>query len=102
MRCTHCHGTGVIETAYQHQPCNECQGYGVQHCCDGLREQPETSAAGAITAVSTSPADKAGPGRPTGRRLTELGLMYSQGLGQQSLGWRGTLGRAHDYDSGLG
>lgn len=41
MNCSACFGTGVRETAYQHEPCQECGGYGVQHCCDGLREQPE-------------------------------------------------------------
>ncbi len=37
VRCTPCFGTGVIAEL----PCPDCGGYGYQHCCDGLQEQPE-------------------------------------------------------------
>jgi hypothetical protein len=45
MRCERCQGlgrdprsepTGPMGTF----PCIECQGMGITHCCDGLREQP--------------------------------------------------------------
>ena len=37
MRCTACHGTGVMEC----RPCDDCGGYGQVHCCDGEQAQPE-------------------------------------------------------------
>lgn len=45
MRCEFCQGTGYTMTSSSaHErptPCHECNAYGVQHCCEGLREQPE-------------------------------------------------------------
>lgn len=49
MRCERCQGSGVIPTrsgvagyagAFQ-LVCPDCQGCGIGHCCDGLREQPD-------------------------------------------------------------
>ncbi len=52
MRCTECHGRGVFGTINSDGeygplfpralPCPECGGTGHLHCCEGLREQPET------------------------------------------------------------
>ena len=44
MRCERCQGLGwVIELGDMigGKPCPECNGGGIAHCCDGLREQPE-------------------------------------------------------------
>lgn len=38
MHCEACHGKGFIQHPI---PCPECNGFAIQHCCDGLREQPE-------------------------------------------------------------
>jgi hypothetical protein len=37
MICRNCHGVGWVEE----WPCPNCSGFGVEHCCDGLQEQPE-------------------------------------------------------------
>lgn len=53
MICERCHGTGKIARyvpgdgeviagkACEVVPCPECNGSGLQHCCEGLCEQPE-------------------------------------------------------------
>lgn len=48
MRCGHCHGSGkeprkdVNGTSrYTDEPCCECGGSGIAHCCDGICEQPD-------------------------------------------------------------
>lgn len=43
MRCETCQGLGQIQAGKfdQPTPCFECQGIGVQNCCEGLRAQPE-------------------------------------------------------------
>jgi RecJ-like exonuclease len=38
MRCEVCQGTGQNWLTVI---CSECGGSGLQHCCEGLREQPE-------------------------------------------------------------
>lgn len=40
MICTVCHGRRVLEIAGKVQPCGECGGMGVIHCCEGLMTQP--------------------------------------------------------------
>lgn len=37
MRCKFCDGSGLNKTAGRPQPCKECGGCGVAHCCDGLQ-----------------------------------------------------------------
>jgi hypothetical protein len=41
MVCPVCHGTKLLEIAGVKQPCGECGGMGVIHCCEGLVAQPE-------------------------------------------------------------
>lgn len=42
MRCYWCLGSGYVidfwEVTY---PCPKCDGAGLEHCCEGLKEQPE-------------------------------------------------------------
>lgn len=51
MICPKCFGKGEVNWSPDpvdadgwsiifHVFCNECSGYGVIHCCDGIREQP--------------------------------------------------------------
>lgn len=41
MRCETCAGDGYkIHQGIGAIPCPSCNGSGVGHCCDGLREQP--------------------------------------------------------------
>ena len=49
MRCQFCDGTGKLSglinnrrSFYPQVPCGHCGGTGHLHCCEGLREQPET------------------------------------------------------------
>lgn len=50
MLCQRCHGKGAVSAAFTKntpqpkwdQPCPDCHGLGVTHCCDGLVCQPET------------------------------------------------------------
>ena len=51
MICETCKGTGFYPTVqstedsgefFTCQPCSECNGQMIAHCCEGLREQPET------------------------------------------------------------
>lgn len=39
MICERCQGKGYFEYYY---PCSVCNGSGIEHCCDGLQEQPES------------------------------------------------------------
>ena len=39
MRCTPCHGTGVCN----HEPCQDCGGYGQVSCCERFDPTPEAS-----------------------------------------------------------
>jgi hypothetical protein len=41
VRCEYCHGKGTVLTEGQPQPCAECGGSGILHCCEGLQAQPE-------------------------------------------------------------
>jgi len=52
MICNKCYGAGLrreqLDPEYYEgwnitvtYVCEECSGYGVVHCCDGMREQPE-------------------------------------------------------------
>jgi hypothetical protein len=41
MLCDHCHGKGVVRREGGPEPCAECGGRGVLHCCEGLQAQPE-------------------------------------------------------------
>jgi DnaJ-class molecular chaperone len=57
MRCQKCQGSGEVNAQYtvKHpetnaqwarytvQPCPDCMGSGVAHCCDGLTACPEIS-----------------------------------------------------------
>jgi len=44
MICETCHGDGYVYERYtiwnKFVPCPECGGCGIQHCCEGLHEQP--------------------------------------------------------------
>lgn len=45
MRCQFCDGLGTRGKGWYErdmEPCPECGGTGHLHCCEGLREQPET------------------------------------------------------------
>jgi hypothetical protein len=39
--CEYCHGKGTVLAEGRPQPCAECGGTGVVHCCEGLQAQPE-------------------------------------------------------------
>ena len=41
MICERCHGAGEVLNFSLPEPCPECNGCGLAHCCDGMREQPE-------------------------------------------------------------
>jgi len=53
MICETCHGERFIHPTtvrdgfpvrpelYEPIPCPDCNGHAIQHCCDGLRAQPE-------------------------------------------------------------
>ncbi len=41
MLCVYCHGKGVVGREGGPEPCAECGGLGVLHCCEGLQAQPE-------------------------------------------------------------
>lgn len=44
MRCERCQGGGRVlpgRGSPSYALCPDCNGCGVVHCCDGLREQPE-------------------------------------------------------------
>jgi len=44
MRCETCQGAGMVSglwPEWMRGPCSDCNGTGIAHCCDGLREQPE-------------------------------------------------------------
>ena len=47
--CQACYGTGSEKLWRKYGPtfraCPECGGSGIEHCCEGLREQPATRAA---------------------------------------------------------
>lgn len=53
MICEPCHGTGrIFKRARRPRngirpvedwPCSSCNGTGFDHCCDGLRAQPESA-----------------------------------------------------------
>lgn len=40
MLCDRCHGKHVVLCDGIPQPCEECGGLGVLHCCEGLQAQP--------------------------------------------------------------
>jgi DnaJ-class molecular chaperone len=40
--CVYCHGKGTVQSAAGPQPCAECGGSGLLHCCEGLQAQPES------------------------------------------------------------
>lgn len=43
MICRTCHGTGRMRTGHNArvtEPCIECNGFGVTHCCEGDQAQP--------------------------------------------------------------
>ena len=42
MLCVYCHGKGTVQAAAGPQPCAECGGSGLLHCCEGLQAQPES------------------------------------------------------------
>jgi hypothetical protein len=39
--CEYCHGKGTVLADGGPQPCAECGGTGLLHCCEGLQAQPE-------------------------------------------------------------
>jgi hypothetical protein len=39
MLCGTCHGKGTIVRDGRPRPCEECGGFGVLHCCEGLQVQ---------------------------------------------------------------
>lgn len=39
MQCEACHGKGYVVWAIFPVSCRDCEGSGISHCCDGLREQ---------------------------------------------------------------
>ncbi len=41
MRCVYCHGKGTIQATSGPQPCAECGGSGLLHCCEGMQARPE-------------------------------------------------------------
>ncbi len=45
MLCDRCQGKCVFFTEGKPQPCEECGGMGIVHCCEGLQAQPEAEAA---------------------------------------------------------
>ena len=46
MLCEYCHGKGTVLAEGGPQPCLECGGSGLVHCCEGLQAQPEGGAEG--------------------------------------------------------
>lgn len=61
MICPVCHGTKVLEIGGVRQPCGECGGMGVIHCCEGLVAQPDAATA---CQPSHSEADPPRPAMP--------------------------------------
>jgi hypothetical protein len=53
MLCPVCHGQRLVVIGGRQEPCAECGGLGVLHCCEGLVEQPDF------------PGEAAGPQRQT-------------------------------------
>ena len=60
MKCEKCHGIGQYRVwdeidphGMRWEPCWDCHGSGITHCCDGLCEQPSggDSAAGKLGRV---------------------------------------------------
>jgi hypothetical protein len=55
MRCEVCRGTGLINCEFDPPaPCPECIS-GWQHCCEGLREQPDDARADSPDVRGDSP-----------------------------------------------
>ena len=40
MLCVPCHGRGLVQKQCGPEPCSECGGSGILHCCEGLMAQP--------------------------------------------------------------
>lgn len=58
MRCEHCRGTGVDPSTTGFilpHSCPDCNGSGIAHCCDGIREQPTQCANGHTKPVDHCP-----------------------------------------------
>lgn len=51
MRCNFCDGSGLKPTELGPQPCEECGGCGVAHCCDGLQACCEIEAEDQVKGV---------------------------------------------------
>ena len=56
MRCDFCEGTGVQVSKNMNRPCEECGGFGILHCCEGLVACPQF---GKTTSLDTEPLKKA-------------------------------------------
>lgn len=68
MICERCSGTGKkvlarIGRNEHYEPCPDCYGFGIVHCCDGDREQPEPA-----VAINTKATNKTSRKRKTNVR----------------------------------
>ena len=73
MLCDYCHGKRLVVAYGRVQPCTECGGLGVLHCCEGLQAQPETPAV-APTGHSFSP-----PEARSRRACGQLPILVTRG-----------------------
>lgn len=54
MLCPVCHGHRLVIINGRPEPCSECGGLGVLHCCEGLVEQPDDAPGDAADEPGTS------------------------------------------------
>lgn len=63
MLCGSCHGKGFVWKDGSTQPCGECGGSGILHCCEGLVAQPEDGADTCSAPSRMEPPDRGAPAK---------------------------------------